>query len=326
MANVNNMIQKNIVVCAAIIAVLLVLAACKKDGVYKPGDKIAGFAEYSETDYQRYDSQKQQWITYRSDSVRRYTTEKWNWDGNQLNRIDFYTSASSTSADHSLVFSYDGKRLQRIYNSKTKGYALCNYDGRNIKEMLFHDKNGKQTGSISFEHDGKRISAMTISGTAATKGDYGASQDEMTRAALVFVAGDAGIAAESIKTLARERKTENGITLTLTWKNDNISRIEFSDGSQSASFTYDRNPNPMKGFLGTLVAGTTAHDMYLCCNANNTTSSTITASDGSKDVLNYSYTYSGELPVSRSRSVVDHYAQGNRIVYSYVTYYQYVDD
>ena len=310
--------------------VLLVLTACRKDGVYKPSNKIASFAVYSETDYQTYDSEKHIWKTYRSDSVRRYTAERWNWDGNQLNRIDFYNQSSATSADHSLAFSYDGKRLQRIYNSKTKGYALCNYDGRNITEMLFHDKNGKQTGAISFEHDGKHISAMTISGTIAAKGNDGAAQDEMARLALAFVTGDAGIAGESVQMLAKElvggAKAQGDVTLTLTWKDDNVSRIDFSDGSQSASYTYDRKPNPMKGFLGTMVAGTTAHDMYLCCNANNTTSSTITDGNGNKDVLNYSYTYSGDLPVSRSRSVVEHYAQGNRIVYSYVTYYQYVED
>lgn len=38
----------------------------------------------------------------------------------------------------------------------------------------------------------------------------------------------------------------------------------------------------------------------------------------------YSYTYSDDIPVSRSRSVVDHYTQGYRNVETTITYYEYV--
>ncbi|MBO7489472.1 MAG: hypothetical protein J6T88_04255 [Bacteroidales bacterium] len=46
--------------------------------------------------------------------------------------------------------------------------------------------------------------------------------------------------------------------------------------------------------------------------------------DYGSEKLDYSYTYSDDIPVSRSRSVVDHYTQGYRNVETTITYYEYV--
>ena len=60
-------------------------------------------------------------------------------------------------------------------------------------------------------------------------------------------------------------------------------------------------------------------NQYAFGNKNN-----VVSADYGSEKLEYSYTYSGDLPVSRSRSVVDHYTQGYRNVETTITYYEYV--
>ncbi len=60
-------------------------------------------------------------------------------------------------------------------------------------------------------------------------------------------------------------------------------------------------------------------NQYAFANKNN-----VVSANYGGEKWDYSYTYSDDIPVSRSRSVVDHYTQGYRYVETTITYYEYV--
>lgn len=310
--------SKKILITLLLVASLLPIG-CKKDGIYRPSEKISGFSYYYERDHQRYNTEEKKWVTIQKDSVRRYTTEKWVWNDNQLNRIDLYDLGSNTPYCK-LSFVYDGKRLTRLNISNTKHYVTYEYDGRQIARMTVHSQNGDTWADYSFGYDGKKISTVTVSGNYLTP----KSDNNVDALALLPVLGDA-MSAHNVASLCQKTKgSKSGETvLDITWKGNNIKSIKNHDsGLTEVTYTHDNKTNPLRGLLTSALPG--INEMSHTCALGN--ENNIKSADYGTEKQSYSYTYSDDLPTSRSRSVVDHYTQGYRYVTTHITYYEYIDE
>ena len=306
------------ILIALLLAATVLTIGCKKDGVYRPSEKIAAFSFYYERDHQRYNTEKKIWESIQKDSTRRYTTEKWVWNDKQLNRIDLYDQGSNAPYCQ-LGFVYDGNRLTRVNISNTKHYVTYEYDGRRITRMTVHSQNGDIWSDYCFDYDGKKINTVTITGNYLT-----AKSEATGTLALMPVLGDIE-AAHSIESLCQKTtgSKSDQTVFEITWKGNNIKSIKNRDsGATEVTYTHDNKTNPLRGLLTSALTGinelshTSAYG-----NENN-----ITSADYGTEKQSYSYTYSDDLPTSRSRSIVDHYTQGYRYVKTYITYYEYIED
>ncbi len=309
--------MKRIVVCAAVTAALLLTAACKKDGVYRPGDKLTGMSEYYERVHQRYDSETKMWNTIHKDSTARRTTEKWLWNGKQLARIDFYTG---NTVSGSVAMVYDGKRLVRANVSATNSSIEYEYDGRHLSTMTLRNRKGEAEAVYSFEYDGNKV--VRIAEALNAKGAK-AMPDDIMAVALLPLVGDRQ-AARDIATASGGKAGAKASqqVYDIVWKGDNIRAVkDHASGNTLATYKHDAKTNPMRGLLLTFSGEGGDANQYAFGNKNN-----VVSVDYGSEKLQYSYTYSSDLPVSRSRSVVDHYTQGYRYVETDIVYYEYLDD
>ena len=312
----NSMTFKLYLVAAA----LLLLASCKKDGVFNPSAKLSAISEYSQVSYQKYVDSIQSWHQISENVVKRHTVEGWVWNGNTLSAINYYRDGK---IDHSLYFTYDGKQLSRIDDNSNGTHAECLYDGRKLDEMRFYDKNGKQKMTYIFTHDGRHISTINVETKGNTK--ESCSFDAIENFALQMMLPET--AGCDLRQARNGIKSDSEITLNLKWKDDNIKSIEYSghNSLKKATYKHDKNKNPYRSFIGTLASGSTPHDLFLFGNKNNITSSTIINNDGSGEKKSYSYTYSEEYPTSQSQCIIDNVTQGYRYVTTQIRYYEYVE-
>lgn len=313
---IKNHNMKRFFALAAAAAALCLMTACQKDGVYKPSQRITALYEFSSVEQQRYKSDLKIWETYHTDSVKRHIVERWVWNGKKLERIDLYhDDANPNRASNSLAFVYDGKRLERINISGDNSHLEFEYDGRHLKEMRQYDNKGNVELTYSFEYNGNKINKMTLDGDYITlkKGDPLAT----------FIA-ERLLACEKLpETLLKNSDTKSQVTATFKWKGDNVSSATYSNGAKY-TFRYDTKSNPFRGLLAMMsLNGEAAGASYYFCNENNAVTITFVDEDGDEEKTNYSYTYSDDIPVSRSNVVVDHYAQGYRTVTSHVTTFEY---
>ena len=312
----NNLVVARLMSLLGLAAAMLLTTACKKDGIYRPADKLSGISEYYEKLYQHYNSEKKQWETIRKDSTARQYTEKWLWNDKELQLIDVYQNGKKVST---VTFIYDGKRLARTNISYQNTYIEYEYDGSHLKTMTHKNKKGETMWTETFEYDGKRISSMTTSTTGTTTK---AGHDFGHTLALQAVLGDATIA----RNIAENRRKNDGSKTTETiwdfeWKNDNIRSVTDRATGSKTTYRYDTKTNPLRSLLATMTGiGGNSND-YAFANRNNIT---VAESDGTK--LSYSYTYSDDLPASRSQSIVDHYTQGYRYVETTIQYFEYVEE
>lgn len=306
--------MKRIIVCAAVTAAVLLMAACKKDGVYRPSDKLTGVLEYYERVHQRYDSETKMWNTIHKDSTARHTTEKWLWNGKQLARIDFYTGNTVSS---SVAMVYDGKRLVRANVSATNSYIEYEYNGRHLSTMTLRNKKGEAEAVYTFEYDGNKV--VRIAETLNAKGAK-AMPDDIMDVALLPLVGDRQTARDIAKASCKKAGAKASEQVyDIVWKGDNIKAVkDHESGNTLATYKHDAKTNPLRGLLLTFNGEGGDANQYAFGNKNN-----IVSVDYGNEKLEYSYTYSGDLPVSRSRSVVDHYTQGYRYVETTINYFDY---
>ena len=308
--------MRRFIALAAAAVILSLTVGCQKDGVYKPSYRISALYEYSAIEQQRYNNELKIWETYRKDSVKQHIVERWVWNGKKLERIDLYRDNSNPSRpSNSLGLVYDGNRLSRINLSSDKSYMECEYDGRRLKEMRHYDNKGKLDLTYTFEYDGKKVSKMTVDGEfiPLKNGD----------GLVEFVTGRLLPCEDITEALARKSDAKTQMTATFKWKGDNVSSITYSSGGKH-SFRYDSKVNPLQGLLAMIAMdGEAAGASYYFRNENNVVSITYVDSDGDEDKTNYSYTYSDDIPVSRSNVVISHYQQGYRAVSSQVTTFEY---
>lgn len=303
---------RSTIIIATLAAATMLIAGCKKDGIYRPSDKLARISEYYEKAHQRYDPETKLWRTIHKDSTARLDKEKWAWDGKQLHHIDIYSQGTKTGT---VAFVYDGNRLARANFSATGLYAEYTYDGRKLSSVVVKNKKGETEMSETFEYDGKKISTIHVTLPNTQLVVYGAQ-------ALMPVLGDAqvtsDIAAASHKAAASKALE---LVLDIAWKGDNIRSVTDRTTGGTTTYSYDDKTNPLRGLLTTLEGVGGQSNEYAFANRNN-----IIAANYGDQKMSYTFTYSTDLPTSRSRSVVNHYTQGYRYVETTIQYFEYVEE
>ena len=286
------------------------LAGCKKEGVYNPKYKISGFSEYSQVDYQRYLESRHTWESYRVDSTKVHRTERWDWKDGKLSGINYFIDGK---IDLTLSCEYDGKRLEKIRNTKNGSIAVYFYDGKSLSSIRFVDKNGNVEHTMHFNYDDGKISSIDV--VAPGKGE-GALRT--TEALENVVLGQLLPGGEKIVVPAKGA-SNNDYSVTLAWKDDNIQSATNTQSQMTVKYKYDKFDNPYKGFLGTILTDAG----YAFANKNNVTS--IEYPDNTADNIHYSYTYSENIPVTRVESRIDNYAAGYRNIVTTIIYFDYFE-
>ena len=300
-----------------VLAVACLFAACTKDGVYNPKEKISKIYQSSSTTYSGggYDN---------TSTTPKHMTEAWTWDGKTVASISYY--GSDGDLDNTVNFTYDGKRLQRIINS-SKEYTEFTYDGKKIDKFeTYEDGKLASTGTVTY--DGKQIVQIDIveydSKAAKSPSEIAYMQTLMQVVMPVYTEKTA----QAINTIAT--KGNDTYTIKFEWDGKNISKcnMDMGDGSVSITYTYDEMNNPYKGFLYILGedGNTSAWG-----SKNNVTKEVITYNyDGETNeyTANYTYEYDGKWPVTKTLSEsVSQNILGTTVTYSYtsVTYFEYAD-
>ena len=300
--------MKKITFTAMVLAVAALFAACTKDGVYNPKEKISRIYESDSYTY------------YSSDYSNSYTTPKhltelWHWDDNLLNSIDYYNEDGSLS--YTYDFSYDGKRLSRADIYASSSYTEFTYDGRKLKKFeSYYRGTLEETGTVTY--DGNKVSKiefMSFDKKGAKDNKYIKSQADLLN--LIVPNFDKNEYMKNIATKGTETWT-----VKFTWDGKNVSKTETIEGSarRIIDYEYDNNKNPYNGFI-------LADDIVLWGSANNITKRNVVTqySDGTESrVYNYNYNYDGKWPTMQSYN----YAyNGDGYSYSgtYITYFEYDD-
>jgi hypothetical protein len=277
--------------------VIFSMTTCNKEGVYKPKKKISKI-------YKQYGEGEKE------------LSETWSWDKNKLSRIEYDKSGF-------ILFEYDKNHISKITSSEGS-YEEFVYDGSKLSKIKLYAANKELDGSYSFEHDGKKISKMTVEeyyydGKSKVAE---ASKKSFMRATLRFILPMQLSDAITLST-HKNRKADQEVdryTVTFTWKGDNVEEMtngyNNSQETETVSYTYDKKTNPYcdlfmeMGGVSALSKNNILSERY--SNSSNSNSYTI----------DNSYTYEGNFPkeqkgVFSATTIYGTYSD------NYVTYYEY---
>lgn len=281
---------------ATIVAAVCLLAGCQKEGKYNPKEKIANiYSEYgSSSEY--FDGQ--QWQTDNQYSSGKQLSEVWTWDGKKLTQIDY----PDDEYPETIRFSYDGSQLVEAVTDEQQ--IRFTYDGKLLsKAEVFYLYGGQPTLAMTytFEHDGKKISRVTLSGMGMEPFNTNskAQHSHLQKLLLANFWPQSTAAQRAIKKLqACASKDNQSITIDYTWDGDNVSKLQSQQQgfSVSVSFEYDDKNNPYQGFV--LSGAGMSETGVEFCNRNNIVKETYTYMDGQEDTESYSYEYDGKWPTS----------------------------
>ena len=310
-------------------AALLLFGACQKDGKYNPKQKIAKVYEESSYSYSNYDEYTGEWNTYTDNNPKRLT-EEWTWDGKKLSKITFidydYDEEGNMVADGQGVanFNYDGSQMTEITTSYGERMTFT-YDGKKLQKAELFDGAATPYMTYEFEHDGKKISSMTVTMAEDYYDKKGAKVSRLEHLLLGNIIPQTKSTDQFVCQLhAKAAKSAPSIKIDLTWDGDNVSKIAAATpgGNATMSLTYDDKNNPFRNFglmFGYYGESETGVEF---CNKNNITKMVISDIDGDSDEENYTYTYDGNWPVTRTSVSVyeDEYSKESR---TYKYYYEY---
>ena len=331
--------MKKFAFCAAALAILCLMSACsEKEGVYSPKKKIAKVYQASTYIYENYDEVSDSWF-YDTNSSPKTLAEDWTWDGNKLSKITFYETGSVVSkgeVSDMFTFTYDGKQVTRIEGYDQ--YMTISYDGSKLKQVQIFDKEDNDLdGTLEFVHDGKKITKINVT---INDEDLVKSPSAMNLQKVLFRGilptidqADRVVAAMDKVVKSNGTKAQRTIPVELTWTGDNVTGISMNQMGMTMSGTYvfDNKNNPYQNFLFSII-GMMEDGSMIVFNKNNVTKAvmktqmpfmgqTLTETEE----YNYSYTYDGNWPITRTMKSVDtdHEDEPYSSETEVVTYFEY---
>lgn len=309
--------MKKITLTAMVLAVACLFAACTKDGVYNPKEKISKVYESSSYRYSVGDNTT-------TSSVDKHMIENWTWDGKTVKSINYYESNGELS--YTINFTYDGKRLTKIQETGSDSYTEFTYDGSKLVKFTGY-KGANTEYDATVTYDGKKIVQIDF----VNYGDKSAKSPKAIRmmqtvmqiAMPVYTANTAKI----MNTIAT--KGSAAYSLKFEWDGKNISKTtaNYDNGNVAITFTYDEMNNPFKGFFYEMAGENTSS----WGSKNNVTSETTVYTEDNESYSyteNYTYEYDDKWPTKKTSSTVDNdEILGTPVTYNYThtTYYEYDD-
>ena len=221
-------------------------------------------------------------------------------------------------------FNYDGSQMTEVTTSYGERMTFT-YDGKKLQKAELYDGAATPYMTYEFEHDGKKISSMTVTMAGVYYDKKGAKVSRLEHLLLGNIIPQTKSTDKFVCQLhAKAAKAGQSIRMDLTWDGDNVSKITAVTpyGNATMTLTYDDKNNPFKnfgpmfGFYGETETGVEF------CNKNNITKMVISDIEGGSDEENYTYTYDGKWPVSCTNmySYEDEYSRGTN---SRTVYYEY---
>lgn len=295
---------------AMALAVACLFAACTKEGVYNPGEKISKVS-ISSTDTYTYGG------TTTTNTVDKYMSESWSWDGNLVKSITYYNSDQSIR--HTATFTYDGKQLTSLQVGKSR--TDFTYDGSKISKFeSYYDGELESTATVTY--DGKKVVQIDVVNVdkKAVKND-----NSLFLPLQVVMPVYTEKTAEMVNTIATKGSNTN--TMKFEWDGKNISKVTMTSDNDiyTITYTYDEKKNPYKGFLYELEDNGPA----AWGSNNNVTSETYNyTEDGHTDsyTYNYTYEYDGKWPTQKTYTQTYSETILGTVVsstYTNVTYFEY---
>lgn len=274
----------------------LVFSGCgEREGVVSSKQKIDRVMA-SETQY--YDDEQ---VFSRND----YVEEQWTWDKKKVIRIDY-----RGESQYSENFFYDGRK---IISTTVPAYDLKSefeYDGRKLNKISFYIKESL-SATMSFVRGEDNISAIVFHryGVGSEKSLPAVASVPLVALVGTDVANIIGQdAARQMQSDFPAAKSDQEVRYSLTWKNDNVERIDVSGlGSPyTITLTYDDKNNPYDQLFA-------YHDIedpifgFKMLSKHNVTFIRMPFENKGTVDFKYAYTYDDDYPSSR------------KLTYNYVT-------
>lgn len=285
---------------------LFLFSSCEKEGVYNPKQKIDRIYYSAEIN--------DHGETFNIDKLLK---EEWNWNGNLLESIAYYDDEGNQAAVE--TYEYDGDRLVRIHYGYEGRYEF-EYDGKRLSSVKCYAGDAV-VNEVEVIHDGKKIVALNVTEWA---NDFYSETLPMRASVLRHLVPN--ISEQAANQLlaqtrqANEKMCDIHYSFLFEWDGKNISKItETGDaGTQVFEYTYDNMKNPFKGLFDINEL-----EFYsLCVSENNVLSETIHLAD-TLIVGEYTFTYDGKYPVTRSWTRTDSYGFGDEYSETFTYYYEY---
>ena len=301
----------------ALLATLCLFAACSKDeeGVYNPQKKIAKVYESSMYVYSWYDEVNGEWIAD-TNTEDKTLAESWEWDGKKLAKITYYEHSNVIEKADPVVsdvvtFTYDGKKVTRAEGGYE--YVTFTYDGKEIQRVDMFDKENPSTPMASFAFVHKDGKIVKINITAEAEFDKKASAVNLEKILFRNILPDANnvdkvVSKINTTMLKSGAKAQMTIPFELTWNGDNVSEMSATMSmygfaiSAKMKYTYDDKNNPYQNFFFGMMNVMEEGELVTLNKNNDTKMVSESTFMGQTDTeeMNYTYTYDGKWPVSRT--------------------------
>ena len=237
--------------------------------------------------------------------------EVWNWDNEQLKKIEYYNSDNKVSYEEYYTYNDKGQ-VVRIENYGDDEYIEFNYDGNKLtKARLYYDGELEEDWRFSYEND--KISKAELVYVAKA-----GSAKNISTLKMILPFDIANNVSDIMAKDMLNNSHRGGCYLELTWDNDNISKVEYvDDGDRTVlDYKYDNKLNPFNNIWRMYVE----ECIVDFGNKNNVTqivSSYNEDGESSNEVTNYSYSYEGDYPIVKK--IKDN-------ILNYVWYYEYMNE
>ncbi len=288
--------MKKLFLIASVALFAIAFVSCKKDGEYKPKEKIVQV--------------QKEWIATTvtttstgttTNTINRdpFVTEVWTWGEKTLTSIVYKDDDGDT--DNTLVFGYDKKN--RIITA-TSGAEIAEYvynDDKKLQTIKMTDAGVLEaTYEMSYQDD--LLSKITVT-------IYDAKKSAIASKVLPEIIYD------RIESLTKTVGTRAGSTyvtnMTIEWDGKNISQIvssmvvgEYSVNA-TTTFEYDGKTNPFYGMYA-------LYGDFACFSKNNivktsttTVSSVGTISNTATETESVTYEYNGKYPIKKSNTKIN---------------------
>ncbi|MDR0603876.1 MAG: hypothetical protein LBG80_06190 [Bacteroidales bacterium] len=325
--------KKIILLSAAIALVFLAInpfTACKKkDGVYRPKEKISKIY-YEDI---RYDSTERN-IDSSYEGTKRLQ-EIWRWDKKKLMQIE------SSDRAWSWDFIYKGKQCIKI-ESGDMTIDFSYRDKSELDKIEMFDEQGRQILTVTVNgRDGDKISRLTYllysyPETQKKMTDIVSELQPVMRVVLGDIVGDA-ILSDISSSSKRHKVTSSIVTVDITYQGNNVATAKWTHGNNvpvTYTYSYDNKVNPYYRAISLMatwdgynvLTPSTTYNLFPC-SENNVISfqqkidTAITAT-----TTNYKYEYNSEdFPTKVIKKYEGRLSNGAKYIDHYIYYYEYVD-
>lgn len=283
--------MKKYILLLASLMFLATFTSCfkDKDGEYKPKEKISRIYK----DYGQGDGKELE--------------EIWTWDEKQLQKIDHYWR---NHIDWSEEFIYNKKgQIERVDCYEDSEYIEYTYDGDKLSKSTYYYK-GSIIEEYVFKHDGKQIAEVEVTYYGRSRRNSRLMNEGYNPLRILLHENNYQTFKKAIENLPTSRDL---ITIKLEWEKENVSKIEFTSGSERYIFElkYDDMLNPLKNFFSLYpeVAFCSGfdeeYDVYSCSFSKNNIIELRYIEDDETEIYKYSYSYEDKFPIVKRYNYYD---------------------